>query len=175
MVDTNFPYQIVILTPDYSITGGLFLKEKRLSDFLNEKLDSTILLRNSTIARLEEPARIIEKTDMAVIPKAGMVLAFEPPQKTTPAGRQYFKYPKQKYDVFLAMDGMEVHGKLNVRGPLNVRQAITDLSNSFMPITDAIVTLRANPGFMIKREAVLVNVQRIRFIGELEPAAPPEE
>ena len=175
MVDTTFPYQIVILTQDYSITGGLFLKDQRLSDFLNDKRDTTILLRNANIARLEDPAKIMDKTPFSIIPKAGIVLAFEPPQKTTPQGRPILKYPKQKYDVILAMDSMEVHGKLNVQGPLNLRQTITNMAESFIPITEAVVTLNDNPNLILKREAVLVNVQRIRFLGELQPPTPPEE
>jgi len=175
MVDTVIPYQIVVFTQDYSIAGGLFLKEQRLSDFLNDRRDTTFLLRNASVARLEDPAKILEKPPFSIIPKAGIVLAFEPPQKTTSQGRQYIKYPKQKYDVFLAMDNMEVHGKLNAQGPLNLRQAITNMSESFIPITEATVTLKANPGLIIKQEAVLINVQRIRLLGELSPQAPPEE
>ena len=76
---------------------------------------------------------------------------------------RFIKYPKQKYDVFLALDGMEVHGELNQAGPLDLRQAITNLAESFLPITQATIALDANPAFIIKREAVLVNVQRIRF------------
>ena len=175
MVDTTFPYQIVLLTQDYSISGGLFLHEQRLSDFLNDRRDSTILLRNVDIARLEDPARIIEKTPFSVIPKAGIVLAFEPPQKTLSQTRQFIKFPKQKYGVFLAVDSMEIHGKLNVQGPLNLRQAITNMAESFIPITEATVTLKGNPRLILKQEAVLVNVQRIRLLGELAPQATPEE
>jgi len=61
---------------------------------------------------------------------------------------------------------------LNVQGPLNLRQAITNMAESFIPITEATVTLKGNPRLILKQEAVLVNVQRIRFLGEL---APPEE
>ena len=176
MVDnTTPPYQIVLLTQDYSISGGLFLQQQRLSDFLNDRRDSTILLRNADIARLEDPARIIEKTPFSIIPKPGIVLAFEPPQKIPPIGKHYLKFPKQKYDVILAMDSMEIHGKLNVQGPLNLRQAITNMAESFIPITEATVNLKANPGLIIKQEAVLVNVQRIRFLGEMDPRTPPAE
>jgi len=175
MVDTTIPYQIVLLTQDYSISGGLFLHEQRLSDFLNDRRDSTILLRNVDIARLEDPARIIEKTPFSVIPKEGIVLAFELPQKTLSQTRRFLKFPKQKYDVFLAVDSMEIHGKLNVQGPLNLRQAITNMAESFIPITEATVNLKANPGLIIKQEAVLVNVQRIRFLGEMDPRTPPAE
>ncbi len=175
MVDTTFPYQIVILTEHYSFAGGLFLHEQRLSDFLNDKRDSTILLRNISVSRLEEPAKILEKMPFSVIPKAGMVVVFEPPQKTSPLVRHFIKYPKQKYDVFVALDAMQVHGKLNVQGPLDLRQAITNLTESFIPITEATVTVNVNPGLVIKREAVLLNVQRIRLLGETEPPMPPEE
>jgi hypothetical protein len=175
MVDTGSLYQIVLLTQDLSIVGGLFLHEQRLSDFVNDKRDSTILLRNASVARLEDPARILEKTPFSIIPKSGIVAAFEPPQKVNPTGRHFIKYPKQKYDVIVAMDSMEAHGTLNVQGPLDLRQAITNLAESFIPITDATVTLYANPGLILKLEAVLLNVQRIRFIGESYPKTPPEE
>ena len=175
MVDTTFPYQIVIFTQHYSIAGGLFIRDQRVSDFLNNRSETTILLRNASVARLEEPAKILEKTPISVIPKAGIVLVFEPPQKTAPPGRQFVKYPKQKYDVFLATDGMEVHGQLNMHGPLDLRHAITDATESFLPITKATVMVKANPALILKREAVLVNVQRIRFLGEMEQQTPPEE
>jgi hypothetical protein len=49
------------------------------------------------------------------------------------------------------------------------------MAESFIPITEAVVTLNDNPNLILKREAVLVNVQRIRFLGELTPQVPPEE
>jgi hypothetical protein len=36
------------------------------------------------------------------------------------------------------------------------------------------VAIDANPNFPLRQEAVLVNTQRIRFIGELEPKTPTE-
>ncbi len=39
MVDTVFPFQVVLFTQHYSISGGLFLREQRLSDFLNDRRD----------------------------------------------------------------------------------------------------------------------------------------
>jgi hypothetical protein len=174
MVDTVFPYQVVLFTQYYSISGGLYLHDQRLSDFLNDRRDTSILMRNTYIARLEQPAKIIEKTVSAIVPKAGIVLAFEPPQKSALPGR-FIKYPKQKYDVFLALDSMEVHGKLNQPGSLDLRHAITNMAESFLPITQATVTLAANPTLVIKRDAVLVNVQRIRFLGDLEIQTASEE
>ena len=88
MVDTVFPFQVVLFTEHYSIAGGLFLHEQRLSDFLNDRRDTSLMMRSSSIAHLADPAKILEKTLISIIPKAGVILAFEPPQKTQPRGLQ---------------------------------------------------------------------------------------
>jgi hypothetical protein len=175
MTDTVFPYQVVFFTQHYSISGGLFLHEQRLSDFLNDRRDTGILMRNTSLARLEDPGKILEKTNSSIIPKAGIIIAFEPPQKTNPLSMRFIKYPKQKYPVFLALEGMQVRGELNQAGPLDMRQAITNLAESFLPITLATISLDVTPTLVVRRETVLVNVQHIRFIGNLEPQMPPEE
>jgi hypothetical protein len=51
---------------------------------------------------------------------------------------------------------------------------LTDAGESFLPLTQATVAIEANPNFLLKREAVLVNTQRIRFMGELEARQPTE-
>jgi hypothetical protein len=62
-----------------------------------------------------------------------------------------------------------------MQNPLNLRQAITNMAESFIPITEAVVRLKANPALTINQEAVLINVQRIRLMGEMEAQAQPEE
>jgi hypothetical protein len=174
MAGTTIPYQIVVFTHQHSISGGVFLHEQRLSDFLNDRREKNVMLRNASVARLENPARVLEKTLMSVLPKSGIVLAFEPPQKNPQVQQRFIKYPKQKYDVFLIMDGMEAHGRIHVPGSLDLLHVLTDAGESFLPLTQATVTIEANPNFLLKQEAVVINTQRIRFIGELEPKAAAE-
>ena len=102
MVDTTVPYQIVIFTQDHSISGGVFLHNQRLSDLLNDTRDSNMMLRNASVARLDNPAKVLEKTQVTFIPKSGIVLAFEPPQPVPqPSSPRYIKYPKERYDIFM--------------------------------------------------------------------------
>jgi hypothetical protein len=159
--------QVVVFTHDYSITGYILLNERRLSDFLNDKRDTYILLRNVSIARMEEPAQILEKTITSLIPKSGIVLAFEPPQPSIPAVRKLIRYSKSKYDVFIATDGLEIRGHLNQSGPLDLQQAFMNASESFIPITEASVTFKVNPAFILNQKAVLVNIKRLRLMGEI--------
>jgi hypothetical protein len=173
MAGTTIPYQIVIFTHQHSISGGIFLHDQRLSDFLNDRREKNVLLRNASVARLESPDKVIEKTLVSLLPKSGIVLVFEPPQKVALPPR-FIKYPKEKYEVSLILDGMEVHGLMHMPGSLDFLRILTDSGDSFLPFTQATVAIEANPNFLLRQETVLVNTQRIRFIGEVEPKTPTE-
>ena len=171
MVGTTIPYQIVIFTDQHSITGEIFLHDQRLSDFLNDRRAKKILLRNASVARLDSPSKVLEKNLECILPKSGIVLVFEPPQKVNFPPR-FMKYHKEKYEVFLILDGMEVRGTLHMQGALDLARILADSDDSFLPITQATVAFEANPNFLLQQEAVVVNTQRIRFIGEVAPKTP---
>lgn len=173
MVGTTTPHQIVIFTHQHSISGEIFLRDQRLSDFLNDRREKKVVLHNASVARLESPSKVLEKTLVSILPKSGIVLVFEPPQKVASPPR-FIKYPKNRYPVFLILDGMEVRGEVHMPGSLDLLQILVDSGDSFLPCTQATVAIEANPNFLLRQEAVLVNTQRIRFIGEVEPKTPTE-
>jgi hypothetical protein len=173
MDDTPIPFQVVIFTDQHSISGEIFLHDQRLSDFLNDRREMNILLRKASVARLENPGKVMEKDLVCVLPKSGIVLGFEPPQKVT-LPRRFLKYPKERYNVFLILDGMEVRGEVHTRGSLDLLRVLTESDNSFLPFTKATVTIEAYPNFVLRQETVVVNTQRIRFIGEVERKSPTE-
>ncbi len=173
MTGTTISYQIVIFTHQHSINGEIFLHDQRLSDYLNDRREKNVILRNASVARLENPGRVLEKTQVSLVPKSGIVLAFEPLQKA-PFPPRFIKYPKDKYDVFLILEGMEVRGEVHMQGPLDFSNLLADAGESFLPVTQATVTIEANPSFLLKRDAVLVNTERIRFLGKLESRSPTE-
>jgi len=173
VLEGQIEYQVIIFTPRHTISGELSLKDKRLSDHINERVDTMLVLRNVTIARLEDPARSLYKMQTAVIPKAGVVLVFEPPQKAIPPSNRFFGYTrKEKYDVFLILDGMEVRGVLHTQGNLDFRRVLDNSPDAYLPITQATVVMEANRELIVRQDAILVNTQRIRFIGQMISSSP---
>jgi hypothetical protein len=168
MVDTTIPYQIVILTQQHFIRGGIFLHNQRLSDFINDRRDTNIMLRNANVARLGNPTVTLEKTLVSFIPKSGIVLIYEPPQKDPLTAPRFIKFPKEKYEIFFITDGLEVRGTIHVPGSLDLLNILTNSTQSFLPITQATVSVEANPNILLKQETILINTQRIRFIGEIQ-------
>src|SRR5512142_2527377 len=133
MADTTIPYQIVIFTREHSITGGVFLREQRLSDFMNDSRNTAVMLRSSTVAKLEDPSKVLEKTLVSFVPKSNIILAFEPPQKNPPSPQRFIKYPKEKYEVFILMDAMEVHGIIHMHGSLDLVHVLANNPTPFIP------------------------------------------
>jgi hypothetical protein len=173
MVGTQTPFEIVIFTHQIFISGTIFLRDQRLSDFLNDRNEKKVVVRDASVARLENPGKVLEKTPLAILPKSGIVLAFALPQNRAQPPR-FIKYPKEKFDVFLILDGMEVRGEIHMVGSQDLLQVLVDAGDSFLPITQATVAIEANPNFLLRHEAVVVNTQRILCIGEVEPKTPTE-
>ena len=164
-------YQVVILTARHSIAGEMQLQDQRLSDFLNDRRDTSMRLLNTQVARLNDPSKVIQRNAEAVILKSMVAVAFEPPQNAIPLSKRLYGYVrKQQYDIFLMLEGMEVHGILHTAGELDLRRFLAATSDSFLPITNATVYLDANERYVIEQYAILVNARSIRYIAPKEAA-----
>jgi len=162
-------YKVVILTTRHSISGEIQLQDQRLSDFLNDRRDTSMRLLNTKVARLHDPGKIIQRNAEAVILKSMVGVAFEPPQTAIPPSKRLYGYVrKQQYDVFLVLEGMEVHGILHTAGDLDLRRLLVASSDSFLPITHATVYLDANDRYVIEQDAILVNARMIHYIAPKE-------
>jgi len=160
-------FDVVVLTPRHSITGQVTL-DQRLSDFINDRRDTAISLRCTQVARLNDPSRILQRHDESVISKAWAVAIFEPPQKETASAKRIYGYvPKVRHEVFLVLEGMEVRGMLHTPGALDLRRMLATTSDSFVPITQAVVTLYENDRYVIEQDTIMVNIRLLRYIGTI--------
>lgn len=169
VIEGLIDYQVVLFTARHSITGELVLKDKRLSDHINERVETMLNLKNVSVARLEDPAHILHKMQAAVVPKSAIILVFEPPQKAIPPSNRFFGYiQKDKHEVFLIMDSMEVRGVLHTQANPDFRRVLVNSPDAFLPITQATVQLEGSRVLTIRQDAILINTQRVRFIGKLD-------
>jgi hypothetical protein len=66
----------VVLTSDHSFSGQLSLRDQRLSDFLNNRQNTFIVLRQVRVARLADPSKILEQDSHAALSKSTLLIAF---------------------------------------------------------------------------------------------------
>lgn len=162
-------FNVVILTARHFISGEMLFRDKRLSDALNDRLESVVSLRKVQVARLSEPGKILEIHSAAIVQKAWVIIAFEPPQKAIPATKRFYGYvKKQQHDVFMVLEGMEVRGTLHTQGDLDLRRLITSSGDIFLPLTNAMVSLYGNERFVVEQEVIMVNGHLIRYFAKVE-------
>ncbi len=166
-------FHVVILTARHFISGEMLFRDQRLSDYLNDRLESVISLRNVQVARLIEPGKILQTHPAAIVQKSWAIVAFEPPQKSIPATKRFFGYvKKQQHDVFMVLEGMEVRGVLHTQSDLDLRRLITSSGDIFLPITNATVSLYGNERFVIEQQVIMVNAHLIRYLAKVETSKP---
>jgi len=172
-VEPAITYRVVILTSHHYVSGDLLYKNQRLSDYLNDRRESVISLRNAEVARLSDPGKILQRHPAAVVPKNLAQIAFEPPQKAIPLAHRFYGYAKkQEHPVFLLMNEMEVRGILHTPADLDLRRIFVDVAGSFLPITKAVVSLFANEKYVIQQDAVMVNAGLVRYLAKIETPLP---
>jgi hypothetical protein len=169
------PFKIIVLTQQHSYSGGVFLHDQRLSDFLNDRREKNILMRTVKVERLDDPGIILEQMPHLLVRKSAIVLAFELPLSAPQRPRWFLMATKDRYPVHLVLSGMEVHGQVHVPRELDLLHLLVDTGESFLPITQVTVTIPSNPKLQLNLEAVMVNPLHILSIGELERKEQPEQ
>ncbi len=167
--------KIVILTRFHSIMGEIDLKSERFSDVLNDDRQSALRVVGTQIARLSNPSKMIAQHSASVLPKHQIVVAFEPEPPPTTAKHFYGYVKKNQHGVFLTTDGIEVRGLMHTTEAPEIADIYHFLimrKEMFMPVTQAVITFCDDERFMIKQNAIMVNVQRIHYIAKA-PLSPP--
>lgn len=116
MVGTTTPHQIVIFTHQHSISGEIFLRDQRLSDFLNDRREKKVVLHNASVARLESPSKVLEKTLVSSSQNRGLCWSLSRPRKWPPL-RVSSSIPKIGTLFFLSWMGWKYAARYTCRAP----------------------------------------------------------
>jgi hypothetical protein len=169
---SNASANIIILTTFYSIIGDLSLRDKRLSDVLNDRQETVVRLRNTSVTSYRQATKQPIKHPQAVVPKDEAIIVFETakPQMGQSSGRLYGFVKKQAYDVYIIMNDIEVRGQMFTTGTfdiLDIHRMIATSGDRFYPVTSAIITLPGDRTFN-KPEGILINGHHIDYLGKLQ-------
>jgi hypothetical protein len=161
---------VVVLTSFHSFSGTVTLHDQRLSDMLNDRRDTVVEVTDAAVARISQASKVIDHHNIAVIRKDHVVMVFEVSDQSMRTAKRPYAYTlKRSYEVFLAMEGLEVRGVMHTTGNFDVlelHRLVAVSGDKFMPVTDASVTL-PNLDFR-KQGGVLINVHHIHSISKIQ-------
>jgi hypothetical protein len=164
----------VLLTSSRHVSGLYEIGSARLSDALNNTLESVVRLTNATLGRLGNP-HANEPAPFAVVPKAQIALVYAEVEATRQVGRRMAGYvPKQTTELLVLVAGLRVRGRAHASGPLDpneLQRLVAQAGDRFVVLTDAHLALDVEGTTERDVGVAMLNARHIQFVasGEEKP------
>jgi hypothetical protein len=160
-------------TFDHMIRGFVDTPQERLSDFLNIKNETTVVIKDAEISRLlgrgkSPPIKMSE----ARMEKHSILFAY-PIQHDMTTKSIYRRALRQVYQVAVILPNFELVGSIYLTEKLEIRRVLLSRSDDFIPITEATAIYSLFPAITIWRNTIVFNKNRMILIGEHIPAENP--
>jgi hypothetical protein len=151
---------------DHIIRGNLDSPDERMSDILNIKSESAILLEDVLVTRLPNliyipPIKFLE----ARIEKRSILFAC-PAQRDITQKSMYRRAARLPYDVCVLVPGFEIIGTIHLTEKFDTRRVLVAHPNDFIPLTNAMARYVAYPMLTVLNNPIVFNKNLASFIGE---------
>ena len=157
----------VLLTSSRHVSGLYEIGNARLSDALNNTLESVVRLTSATLGRLGNPAAN-EPAPLAVVPKAQIALVYVELEATRPVDRRMAAYvPKQTTEILVLVAGLRVRGRAHASGPLDptgLHRLAVQVGDRFLVLTDAGLALDVEGTTERHIGVAMLNARHIQFV-----------
>ena len=158
--------QVDVYTFDHIIRGNLNSPDERMSDILNIKSESSILLQDVLVTRLPNlndipPIKFLE----ARIEKRSILFAC-PMQHDITQKSMYRKAARLPYNVCVLVPGFEIIGTIHLTEKFDTRRVLVARPDDFIPLTNAMARCVAFPALTVLNSPIVFNKSLASFIGE---------
>jgi hypothetical protein len=159
-------FLVDVYTSDHIIRGNLISPDERLSDILNLKNESAILLEDVLVTRLPNlndipPIKFLE----ARIEKRSILFAC-PTQRDITQKSMYRRAARLHYDVCVLVPGFEIIGTIYLTEKFDTRRVLVAHPNDFIPLTNAMARCVPYPALTVINSPIVFNNTLATFIGE---------
>jgi hypothetical protein len=125
--------QLTLYTDAFIIRGTLITRQRRITDILNNAEDKFLVLGEVTSDEYGSRGDTI-RAEYAQINLASVLFAVaDTPVETAPELRT----PKVPEEALISVPPFKVTGHIHVMPERNLREALTELTGTFLPVTDA--------------------------------------
>jgi hypothetical protein len=155
------------------IRGFVDTPQERLSDFLNIKNDTTVIIKDAEISRLlgrgKSPPIKMPETRME---KHSILFAY-PVQRDMTTKSIYRRTFRQIFQVAVILPNFELVGSVYLTEKFDIKRVLLSRAEDFIPITEATAIYSLYPAITIWRSTIVFNKNRMILIGEHVPAENP--
>jgi len=166
-------FEAKFYTYDHVIHGLVDTPHERLSDLLNLKNETTVMIREARISRLlglgkSQPISMPEVR----MEKHSILLAY-PAERDMSTKSIYRRAIRQIFPVCVMLPNFELFGNVHLTEKLEIKRVLLSRADDFIPLTDATAVYSLYPAVTIWRSTIVFNKNRMILIGEHGPVETP--
>jgi hypothetical protein len=159
-------FLVDVYTYDHVIRGNLNSPDERMSDVLNIKNESAILLEDVLVTRLPNlndipPIKFLE----ARIEKRYILFAY-PRQRDITQKSIFRKTARLPFDVCVLIPGFEIIGTIHLTEIFDTSRVLVVHPDDFIPLTKAMARYVPYPALTVINSPIIFNKTLASFIGE---------
>jgi hypothetical protein len=147
--------QVDFFTTTHRISGGIQTGPKPLSDLLNDRTQSYLLLTNVYVSCLDNPAEISDYAPVAYLSKENLNFVILSSRETRTPDRS--RITAHEYEALATLPGCEVRGKFVGPHRIDLRSFSPAALDAFLILTEATARLTGPAEATFSGEAILVN------------------
>jgi hypothetical protein len=160
------PVEVELYTSDHVVQGQLETAGDRLSDILNNKTESTLILREARTTRLlgvgrEPPSQL----PLATVGKDSILFAIPVGQRDLTHKSIYRRAVRQAYEIVIFLPNFELRGMIHLTERLDVRRVFLARSEDYIALTHATATYVLYPTVSITG-TIIFNKNLVSFFGQ---------
>ncbi|MGD2206988.1 MAG: hypothetical protein PVH17_09435 [Anaerolineae bacterium] len=142
-------------TTTHRISGAIQTGPRRLSDVLNDRSQSYLLVSSVYVSRLDKPGEIGAHAPVAYLSKENLCFVIVPSQEARFIESGRFRV--QKSEALVTLPGFEVRGTFVGPRRADVRSFSPAALDAFLVLTEATAQNIAAPKVVYQGKAILVN------------------
>ena len=145
--------EVDVLTDAYRVSGTLHTRFSRLTDILNQQAGSHVTISNATIAEHADPTATVEVPSALVALSAILIMSAPALTGATSSDMRIAKLPVRAQ---LAIPPLSVSGTIHVTPGGRATEAVLNMTDRFLAMTDATVSSGEYPELAHTAPAVAV-------------------
>lgn len=157
-------------TNTHRFSATVVTGNRRLIDIVNNRIESSLEVKDAYISRIEQPGEIIGTYEVASLVKESInfIIVTSETEGISQKRRTNSFIGQVRKDIFLVTTPFEVEGKLEVFGKIDLKELLSTSITTFMTIFAASAVDITNPDTTFTGAALLINKTTIDFFSALQ-------
>ncbi|HEY3311489.1 MAG TPA: hypothetical protein VGK00_07605 [Anaerolineales bacterium] len=168
-------FEAEFYTYDHVIKGVVETPQERLSDYLNWKNETSIVVHNARISRLlslgKSPPILMHE---ARVEKHSILFAL-PVELDMTTKSLYRRTTRLVFPVGVILPNFELIGSVHLTEKIDIHRVLLSKPEDFIPLTNAFAVYSLYPAVAVGRSTLIFNKNRMILIGEHAPPDSPFE